>query len=74
MAWQLPGCVTARFLFAGAPSDCDEQRLGDALRTAVEERLQDRVQWSSSQDPFGVGFHGDFYGDFHGDFLKFCFK
>ena len=34
---------TARFLFAGAPSDCDEQRLGEALRTAVEERLQDRA-------------------------------
>eukprot|EP00435_Cladocopium_sp_Y103_P029797 s3551_g7.t1 len=32
--------VPLEFLFAGAPSDCDEQRLGDALRTAVEERLQ----------------------------------
>ena len=55
------GDSTARFLFAGAPSDCDEQRLGDALRTAVEERLQDWLRPS-----WGVAFYGDF--------LKFCFK
>ena len=28
------------FLFTGAPS-CDEQRLGEALRSTVEERLQE---------------------------------
>eukprot|EP00434_Breviolum_minutum_P042798 symbB.v1.2.038110.t1/scaffold5828.1/size23302/5 len=36
-----PGdAVPLEFLFAGAPKDTDEQRLGDALREAVEERLQ----------------------------------
>lgn len=34
--------VPLEFLFTGAPS-CDEQRLGEALRSRVEERLQERL-------------------------------